>query len=189
MYIEIAINNDQGCPATGWDATPHHHNPTAKRTSLSNVCILVTLAHPAVHHNPTIWMIQTKSWFIWEQYSFPFSQTPPQMRTWPPRHNPGMVRPVTLAIWKCVTLMIIKLWKWQTCASGSPLLSSNSFRVSSVLPMEKIYNHVTLHEVFFSRDGGFVLDGNECRDWLHIDRYVLDHIRPLALYENSHDMF
>ena len=84
VCIQIVINNDQGCPAMGWDATPHHHTPTAKRTSLSNACILVTLAHPAVHHNPTIWMIQTKSRFIWEQYSFPFSQTPPQMGTWPP---------------------------------------------------------------------------------------------------------
>ena len=62
---------------------PHHHTPTAKRTSLSNACILVALAHPVVHHNPTIWMIQTKSRFTWEQYSFPFSQTPPQIGTWP----------------------------------------------------------------------------------------------------------
>ena len=84
VRIQIAINNDQGCPAMGWDATPHHHTPAAKRTSLSNACILVALVHPAVHHNPPIWMIQTKSRFIWEQYSFPFSQTPPQMGTWPP---------------------------------------------------------------------------------------------------------
>ena len=98
VCIQIAINNGQGCPAMAWDATPHHHTPTAKRTSLSNACILVALAHPAVHHNSTIWMIQTKSRFIWEQYSFPFSQTAPQMGTWPP-----------LAVWKrlrkCVTLM------------------------------------------------------------------------------------
>ena len=84
VCIQIAINNDQGCPAMRWDATPHHHTPTAKRTSLSNACILVALAHPAVHHNPTIWMIHTKSRFFWEQYSFPFYQTPPQMDTWPP---------------------------------------------------------------------------------------------------------
>ena len=84
VCIQIAINNDQDCLAMGWDATPHHHTPTAKRTSLSNTCILVALAHPVVHHNPTIWMIQTKSRFIWEQYSFPFSQTPPQMGSWPP---------------------------------------------------------------------------------------------------------
>ena len=83
VCIQIAINNDQGFPAMSWDATPHHHTPTAKRTSLSNACILVALAHPVVHHNPTIWMIQTKSRFIWGQYSFPFSQTPPLMGTWP----------------------------------------------------------------------------------------------------------
>ena len=83
VCIQIAINNDKGCPAMGWDATPHHHIPTAKRTSLSNACIVVALAHPAVYHNPTIWMIQTKARFIWEQYSFPFSPMPPQMGMWP----------------------------------------------------------------------------------------------------------
>ena len=56
VCIQLAINNDQGCFAMGWDATPHHHTPTAKRTSLSNACILVALAHPEVHHYPTIWI-------------------------------------------------------------------------------------------------------------------------------------
>ena len=82
VCIQIAINNDQGCPAMGWGATPHHHTPTAKRTSWSNACILVALAHPAVHHNPTIWMIQTKSRFIWEQYSFPFLSDHGSYRFW-----------------------------------------------------------------------------------------------------------
>ena len=45
VCIQIAINKDLGCPAMGWDATPHHHTPTAKRTSLSNACILVALAN------------------------------------------------------------------------------------------------------------------------------------------------
>ena len=84
VCIQIVINNDQGCPVMGWNTTPHHHTPTAKHTSLSNACILVALAHSAVYLNPTIWMIQTKSRFIWEQYSFPFPQTPPQMGTWLP---------------------------------------------------------------------------------------------------------
>ena len=53
VCIYIVINIDQGCPAMGWDATPHHHTPTAKRMSLSTTCILLALAHPAVHHNPT----------------------------------------------------------------------------------------------------------------------------------------
>ena len=58
-------------------------NRGTSRAKPSNGCILVAFAHPAVHHDPIIWMIQTKLRFIWEQYSFPFSQTPPQMGTWP----------------------------------------------------------------------------------------------------------
>ena len=46
LCIQIDIDNDKGYPSMGWDATPHHHTPTAKRTSLSNACILVVLPHP-----------------------------------------------------------------------------------------------------------------------------------------------
>ena len=58
VCIQIASNNDQGCPAMGWDATLHHHTPTIKRRSRSNACILDVVFTQTVTHSPGEYMAQ-----------------------------------------------------------------------------------------------------------------------------------
>ena len=134
VCIQIAINNDQGCPAMGWDATSHHHTATAKRTSLSKLYTIIrpsewcrlnrdsfensTASHSLRRH--LRWARDHRRRSAGWRGSRSVRTQGPRGRMWCSRkrfrtvlgcirRNPGMVREVTPAVLKrlrkCVTLM------------------------------------------------------------------------------------